>query len=382
MENNKGLTLSGITGLHALHVLNAVLMVAAGIYLTTHYYDTLYPSGGLNSASALCDVSAFWNCDVATHSKVAAIAGVPIAFLGLLNGLFLLGASIFASESYERTASAVTKYNAIGAVGLLIFSLVALKGLCPVCTIYYILSWVAAALFWKKGINSWVPDTKVAGIWLAVTLASAVGISQYTAGRAAKVQGMSAQIVTQYQALADYGDPEPASAFHIYSSTPNFADAPIRVSVFSDFQCPFCKSVAEQMPQLARLYAGKINIQYFFYPLDSNCNASVKSAMHPFACRAAMLAACDPAKFEAVHDEIFAKQEGLNLDVLKAIADKHELTACFDAQSTRDAVLASINGATKFNLRSTPTIIINGKKIEGSISNPHYQAIFDHLLKK
>jgi len=378
---NRGLTLSGITGMHALHILNAVLKVAAGIYLTAHYYDTLY-STTLGGASSLCDVSAFWNCDVATHSKVAAIGGVPIALLGLLNGLFLLGASLIASEAYERTASAVTKYNAIGTVCLLLFSLVALKGLCPVCTVYYVLSWIAAALFWKKGINSWVPDTKVAGIWLAVTVAASVGISQYTAGRAEKSKNLSTSIVAQYNGLASYGDPEPASAFHIYSSTPNFADAPIRVSVFSDFQCPFCKMVAEQMPQLARLYAGKINIQYFFYPLDSNCNASVKSAMHPFACRAAMLAACDPAKFEAVHDEIFAKQEGLNLDVLKSIADKHGLSACFESQNTRDAVLASINGATKFNLRSTPTIIINGKKIEGSIPNPHYQAIFDELLKK
>lgn len=209
-----------------------------------------------------------------------------------------------------------------------------------------------------------------------------MALSQYTTGRASKLANVSTQVVSQYKTLADYGDPEPVSPFVIHASTPNFADAPIRVSVFSDFQCPFCKVVAEQMPQLARRYAGKINIQYFFYPLDSACNTSVKSAMHQYACRAAMLAACDPAKFNEVHDEIFANQEKLDLDSLKALADKHGLTACFDGQTTRDAVLASINGATKFNLRSTPTIIINGKKIEGSIPNPHFHAIFDDLLKK
>jgi protein-disulfide isomerase len=41
-----------------------------------------------------------------------------------------------------------------------------------------------------------------------------------------------------------------------------------------------------------------------------------------------------------------------------------------------------MNAATKFNLRSTPTIIINGKKIEGSIPTPQFFAIFDELLKK
>ncbi len=379
--NDKGLTLQGMTGMHAVHILNALFMVGTGIYLTTHYYDTLYPTS-LGGASTLCDVSAFWNCDVATHSKIAAIAGIPIAFLGLLNGLFLLGASIFPSEAYERTASAVTKYNALGTIALMLYSLITLKGLCPVCSIYYLLSWIAAALFWKQGFNSWKPAVKIAGVWLAVLAVSGGAIAMYTQGRAEKQSRLSSQVVLQFQGLADYGDPEMPSPFLIYSSTPQFADAPIRVSVFSDFQCPFCKMVAEQMTPLARRYAGKINIQYFFYPLDSACNSNVKHAMHPFACRAAMLAACDVNKFAEVHDEIFAHQEGLDLDKLKKIADSHGLTACFDAQTPRDAVLASINAATKFNLKSTPTIIINGKKIEGSIPNPHFEAIFNSLLNK
>jgi predicted DsbA family dithiol-disulfide isomerase/uncharacterized membrane protein len=379
--DNKGLTLQGMTGMHALHILNAIIMVGTGIYLTTQYYDTLFPTQ-LGSASTLCDVSAFWNCDVATHSPIAALAGVPIAFFGLLHGLLLLSSSMFPSVAQEKTCSAVTKINAIGCLALMSYSLIALGGLCPVCTIYYVLSFLAAFLYMRFGLNSWMPDVKISGIWLVILLASSVGFNRFTAGKVEKQTTLSAGVIEQFKKLADYGDPEPVSNFRIHSATENYADAPIRVSVFSDFQCPFCKIVAEQVPQLVRRYGKQMNVQYFFYPLDSACNASVKSAMHQYACRAAELAACDPAKFVEVHDEIFAKQEGLNYDVLKAIADKHGLTKCFEDRSTRDAVLASINGATKFNLRSTPTIIINGRKIEGSIPNPQFHAIFDELLKK
>ena len=193
---------------------------------------------------------------------------------------------------------------------------------------------------------------------------------------------MATQVVEQFNLLANYGDPETESPFKIHQGAKSFAESPIRVSVFSDFQCPFCQKVADQTHKLIKMYGDKISVQYLFYPLDSSCNTNMKSPMHPFACRAAMLSACDAAKFPKVHDEIFAAQEGMTLDTLKKIAENNSLTECFNAQSTKDAVLASINQATKFSLKSTPTIIINGRKIEGSIPNPQFQAIFDELLKK
>jgi protein-disulfide isomerase len=39
-----------------------------------------------------------------------------------------------------------------------------------------------------------------------------------------------------------------------------------------------------------------------------------------------------------------------------------------------------VNAATQFNIKSTPTIILNGKKIEGTIPNGQFFAIFDDIL--
>lgn len=377
----KGLTTQGITPAHALHILIALLMIGTGIYLTSHYYSTVYPTT-LGGGSSLCDISSFWNCDVATFSPLAAPGGVPISVFGVITGLVLLGTSIFPSEDQERTASALSRYNLIGCVALFAYSLIALGSLCPMCSFYYVMSACSALLFWRRGISTWVPSGKPILVWAVVGIIAAVGFNRHTAGQAEKQHALAGQVVTQYLALTMYGDPDTESPFKIHAATPNFADAPIRVSVFSDFQCPFCKMVAEQIPQLVRRYGSHMNVQYLFYPLDAACNPAMKGGMHAFACRAAMLSACYPTKFAEIHDEIFAAQEGLNLDVLQGIAKKHKLEACFNDQATKPAVEASMNQAAKYNLKSTPTIIINGRKIEGSIPNPQFHAIFEELLKQ
>ena len=137
MEQRKSLTLNGLSGLNFLFILNAAVMVGVSIYLSSHFYSTLYPTQ-LGEAKTLCDINNFFNCNAATYSPVSNVMGVPIAFFGIVVGLFFLVASLMPSENMERTASAVSKYNFVGCVALFIYSLVALGSLCPFCTVYYI----------------------------------------------------------------------------------------------------------------------------------------------------------------------------------------------------------------------------------------------------
>lgn len=378
MEQKKGLTTNGITGMNFLYILNAVAIMGVCIYLTTHFYDTLYPTK-LGGASSLCNLSNFFNCDAATYSKLSNIAGIPISFFGLIVGLLFLFSALMPSESLEKTASAVAKYNFIGCVALFVFSLGALGSLCPFCTVYYILSGIAFFLLYKFGINSWVPDFKVAGIWGALLIAGSVFMFQTTASKEDTKNKINNSIVEQYRKLPSLGEPDIESAFKLHMATEKFADAPIRISVFSDFQCPFCKVVADQMPELARRYGKQVNIQYFFYPLDAKCNSNIKGRFHEHACDAAMLAACDEKKFLEVHDEIFANQEKLESGVLTDIAAKFDLKECLN-DTNKNKVIEAINQGTKFNLKSTPTIIVNGKKIEGTIPSNQFFAIFEDIL--
>jgi protein-disulfide isomerase len=134
------------------------------------------------------------------------------------------------------------------------------------------------------------------------------------------------------------------------------------------------------MPELIRRYSTKINVQYMFFPLDAKCNSNVKTRFHDSACDAASLAACDEKKFLEVHDYIFENQSKLNSNFLGEMTSQFNLKNCIDNQDINNKVITLINQASKFNLKSTPTIILNGKKIEGSIPNTQFFAIFDSIL--
>jgi protein-disulfide isomerase len=93
-----------------------------------------------------------------------------------------------------------------------------------------------------------------------------------------------------------------------------------------------------------------------------------------------MLAACDEKKFLEVHDEIFAHQSELGSGIIQTLAKKYNLNNCF-TDDIKNKVISTINQGAKYKLKSTPTVIVNGKKIEGSIPNNQFFAIFEDILK-
>lgn len=381
MEQKKGLTLNGLNTSNFIFIFTSLAMIAVSIYLTTHFYDVLYPTT-LGGASTLCNFSSVLNCDAATYSKISNIAGVPISFFGIMIGVLFLFSTIMPSKALEQTSSAMAKYNFIGCIILFFYSIIALGSLCPFCTLYYVFSGVAFYLFWKFGEKTWMPDVKAFLIWGVVVLIGSYFFFSHTQEKANVNSRLNASVVSQFNALQNFGDPDIDSPYRIHSATEKFSEAPIRISIFSDFQCPFCKVVSDQMPEIVRRYGSKINIQYLFYPLDAKCNSNVKSRFHDHACDAAAIAACDPKKFHEVHDEIFAKQAHLGSGALKEIESKYALQGCTENKEVTDKVVEGINQGTKYNLKSTPTIIINGRKIEGTIPNSQFFAIFEDILGK
>ncbi len=380
-SQQKSLTLNGITTTNFIFIINALVMMGVSVYLTTHYYETIYPET-LGGAKSLCDISSFFNCDTATYSKFSNIAGVPISIFGVIMGLLFSISALMPSLALEKTASALSKYNFIGCVILFLISLISLGSLCPFCTVYYVLSGLAAFLLWKYGVDTWTPDVKTTALWGVIALAGAGVFYGTSAKKEEAKNGMNKSVVAQFWSLPDLGDPDTESPFKIHMATPQWKDAPIRMTIFSDFECPFCKVVSEQIPDFVRHYKGQINIQYMFYPLDNKCNPNMNRPMHQNACDAAMVAACDAKAFPEVHDEIFAAQEKLGSGALQDIMKKHKLKDCLNNPALTTQVVTLINQGTKFNLKSTPTIILNGKKIEGSIPTPQFYAIMDSILEK
>ncbi len=360
--------------------LGAVFMIALSIYLTNHYFNTKFPTG--IGGGGLCDINAFFNCDVATNSIASNIAGVPIAMLGILMGVFVLFGFLFNSEKVEGTVHFLLIINAVGCLLLFIYSLIGLGGLCPGCTLYYIASWVTLFAFFKTSsirspdILALVSYGAVFGIVFAITF-------NFVQGKQGNVNKLAQSLITQYESLPNLGNPPMESEYKLATiEGTSFKDAPIRIVKFSDFECPACRMLSDILHKVAVQYKGKVAIDYFFYPLDHNCNPEMQRPMHQWACYAAYMAACAPEKFPEIENTIFANQSNLSKDYIDGLAKQYGVTECMQKAETKAKVVSYVKQAKQFAVKSTPTFILNGVKIEGVLPMDQLKILIDHILKK
>lgn len=358
----------------ALFILSA-LMIGFSIYLTSHYFSLKFPTG-LESGS-LCNLNSFFNCDKTTLSAISNIAGVPISIFGIIiGGLTMLGLFI-KNENYEKSIYFTLLVNFIGCLILFFFSLFVLKGLCPFCTLYYIASGITLFIFYKKS-ESFIPHIPMLIIFAIIVLAASFLTKMNVDKKLSEINAVSNDLIKQYYALPNLGSPATPSEFKIATA----ANAPISMVIFSDFECPACRALSEIMPQILIRYGGKIDIQYFFYPLDHNCNPSMTRPLHQSACRAAYVASCLPANnFGTIHDDIFHNQDRL-ADYLAETIKKNNIEKCVNDPKTKEKVVSIINASGPFNIRSTPTFLLNGVKIEGVLPPEQLFAIMDEILKR
>lgn len=358
----------------AIFVLSA-LMIGFSIYLTGHYFELKFPTG-LESGS-LCNLNSFFNCDKTTLSAASNIAGVPISIFGIIIGALTMIGLFVKNENYEKTIYFTLILNMVGCVVLFLYSLIGLGGLCPFCSLYYIMSGVALWVFFKKS-NSYIPNPAILVIFAVIFLAAGFLTKMNVTKKIENMNAVSNDLIKQYYGLPNLGAPTVASEFKIATAE----NAPIKMQIFSDFECPACRALSEMMPQIILRYGGKIDIQYFFYPLDSACNPSMERGMHQSACKAAYYTVCKPAaEFGVIHDEIFHNQDRI-ADFLSEKIKADKLEACVADPKTKEKVQSIIAAATPFNIRSTPSFLLNGVKIEGVLPADQLFAIMDEILKR
>lgn len=381
MSDQKTLTTNGLTTPQIINILISLGMIFVSTYLTSHFYETYFPSGLKSASDSLCSGTGFWGCNKATTSALGHIFYIPTSFFGVVIGIVGIIGAIFPSPQMEANNKLIIYANAAGCVGLLLYSIIGLGGLCQFCSIYYLLSFGAAYLYFRYSELPIKVSPMISGMFALVIILPGIYMNSYFKGKQEKQNSLSSQYVKQFQSLEDLGNPAFESPFKINKAFDNNNDAPVVISIFSDFQCPFCEVVSSQVPDILRGFEDKINIQYYFYPLDMNCNPKVKRNMHPYACKAAYLAACDTEKFAEVHDYIFEHQKELSTENLELWAKKFGLKGCFDNQKIKDYISQTMIAGDQYQLKSTPTIIINGRKIEGSIPTIHLRSIIQSLLK-
>lgn len=170
-------------------------------------------------------------------------------------------------------------------------------------------------------------------------------------------------------------------------------NAKVTVVNYDDFECPFCSQMhAALFPGLFKEYGDRVLFIYKDYPLEE---------IHPWAVHAAVDANCLAAQNGDAYwdyaDYLHANQSAVNgekgrdgqnaeLDKLATLqGQKHnldgaKLQACLKAQDDK-AVRASMHEGDTVGVDATPTMFVNGQKLDGAVPADQVRLTLDQALK-
>jgi protein-disulfide isomerase len=149
------------------------------------------------------------------------------------------------------------------------------------------------------------------------------------------------------------------------------SDAPIKIALFTDFQCSYCRQQAQILKNDFK--EPEIQIAFHHLPLRN----------HPWAKPAAELAACvarqSEVAFWELYDAFYRKQEEITpqnveqfvRNQLQGLAnggvDIKGVEACAAEHRSIEQVDADIAAAAKYGFNATPSMFINGVRKQGVV---------------
>ena len=158
-------------------------------------------------------------------------------------------------------------------------------------------------------------------------------------------------------------------------------EAKVKIKIFSSFTCPHCANFHFNIiPQIKKKYVdtGKVQLIFIDFPLDQAAFNVSK-----------LLYCVEKNKQISFMDNIYKNQnlwtDGSNIEEInkniKKIVESMGISStqfdkCLIDEDISDKILnGRIDASKKYTINSTPTIVINEKKLEGSVS-------FENIKKK
>lgn len=145
--------------------------------------------------------------------------------------------------------------------------------------------------------------------------------------------------------------------------------APIKLYVFSSFQCPYCKVFAFSMQYLHQQHTSNLAMIFKHFPLSSKCNDAIKTDLQPLSCNVAIAAifAHNENKFWPFHDNMFATDLSYDYEDISTIFNELNLDTKFieeeiDPTSYMKKISDDIELAKKLKVEGTPSVFINNRK--------------------
>jgi protein-disulfide isomerase/uncharacterized membrane protein len=372
--------------------LGIALLGVAVSGLTMSVHSRIVSDSGYTS---FCNFGDVVNCDAVLGSRYGQVFGVSVSALAV--GVFAMGAVLSVPGAVAGAGGGLMDLGLLGlASGSLGFALVlgAIAGfvLHHACLLCLSLDVVVVAWFFTVAPlamrfdvaprSTWWRQRRVAQAMAAVTLVVAVAAGTFAAVRTPgpaetldDVKARDAKFYDIYMKLPVVPMAEVAGSEAHVKGRP---DAEVTIVEFSDFACPACGLA---FPDLRDLVRSRSDVRLVFrhFPLDASCNPSLTRTLHADACLAAEAAECAGAqnRFWEYHDTLFENQKNLDRQSLFRYArdvglDIATFRTCLDDPATRARVSEDVAAGMHAELASTPTLFINGRRVQGALDRPYY----------
>ncbi len=366
----------------------AALGLCVTVELAVVYYNALF---AVDAAPSICSVNEFIDCDGVARTNESQFFGIPLAYWGMfwyafvflmLKAKELKNNPLFKfMEVFKNPLDYIAVlglFSFIVSVILLLISLFEIKKLCLFCAIVYLINLAIALVavkplsegsFFgslKQSVTDFLDAIKIKPYAIAFTgvVIAAIALLTYTSTSLIFAPHVKSNKEFQKYKKAKIED------YLISGNQLGAKDAPVKVFVYSDFDCPVCRFLHIQLYDLAKKY-NNIEFVHKNYPLDQDCNKFLPFPGHKTACMKARYAeaAMLQGKYLDMAAHLFAEQpedeakvleiaEKLGLDIEKLKKDaKSKTVAAIIEKDIKDAYAVGLSG--------TPAMVVGKHKKMG-----------------
>lgn len=381
-------------------------------------YEFHYPE--ITEGLVICQQDLINSCQAVSQSQFSQIAGIPVAAFGFffyLVVLFSILIADYAGGLFYRLISLPLLILSSMAIAADIFfagAMIYIKQFCSLCAASYVLTiiiFIFSLLLYldsrknfpdkltsllknfltgdeKKSNRALIAVYTVFVFMMLFSITATNFVLESRSGSRPRV--LSAEELNRE--LNEFYQEAPAVLLLPESNMKIGEDnAALKIYVFSDFLCGACYKFFELEKKLIVKFPGKIQFVYYNYPLDGECNANISNTVYDNSClaTASFILAADQGLFTSYLKEHFKNynrefSHSYNEPALKLTTGQVKgLQIPYGDELLKSPIVMKkltddLKLAKQLSISSTPTIIINGRKMVGVPA----QQVIEEIIKR
>lgn len=379
-----------------------IILAIIGFIISIKLLYIDYGAHFIENYESECNINEKVNCETVALSEYAFMFKIPVASWGIMGYLLIALYMIFNKNKKHLYNNLTLFYGLFSVVSLYYFLIAKIKidSICIYCTATYVINWlnfiILAILAFKAGktddkfnikeqISTFFYITiKTIPIYGIITLG--ILIPSYLLFQDVNLDH-NKQISTE-----KIKSPYPNGKFNSdkFEASCGNENGKVKIVLFSDYECPFCAKLEENMAKLLTNYKDDVYLIRKEYPLDGSCNMLLQGKeFHKYACSSAYFAKCagKQNKFWEASEILHKNNRKLTETDLMKYADllqldKSALKTCMVMDEVKNAVKAEVLEGIKQQMNSTPTFFINDVKYGKALSYEELEAIVKEILSK